>query len=100
MDQEQTGPAAISRARLGEGADGDVVGLPHLQLAELHPTEETRARRKLKKAEKTNPPRSAKAIHKNTRADSSVENKMGFFTASQRTWGTLRHSILSREVPQ
>ena len=52
MDKKQTGPAAISRARLGEGADGDAVGLPHLQLAELDPAEKTRSRRRLKKAEK------------------------------------------------
>ena len=37
MDQEQVGPAAVSRAGVGEGANGNAVGLPHLQLAELDP---------------------------------------------------------------
>jgi diguanylate cyclase len=33
VDQKQARAATISRARLGKGADGDAVGLPHLQLA-------------------------------------------------------------------
>ena len=37
MDQKQVGPAAVSRARAGEGANGNAVGLPHLQLAALDP---------------------------------------------------------------
>jgi hypothetical protein len=52
VDQKQARAATISRARLGKGADGDAVGLPHLQLAALDPLEEARSRRKLKRAEK------------------------------------------------
>ena len=33
VDQKQTGPAAVSCARFGEGADGDAVALPCLQPA-------------------------------------------------------------------
>src|SRR5713226_1905496 len=40
MDQKQVGPAAVSRARVGEGANGNAVGLPHLQPAALDPFEE------------------------------------------------------------
>jgi len=37
MDQEQAGAAAISCAGSGKGADGNVVGLPHIQPAALDP---------------------------------------------------------------
>src|SRR5207245_3904152 len=40
MDQKQVGPAAVSRARAREGANGNAVGLPHLQLAALDSLEE------------------------------------------------------------
>jgi len=35
VDQKQAGPAAVSRARFSESADGDALGLLHLQLATL-----------------------------------------------------------------
>ena len=35
MDQKQAGPAAVSCPRFSEGADGNALGLPHLQLATL-----------------------------------------------------------------
>jgi Transposase DDE domain len=48
--------AAVSRARLGKGADGNAVGLSHLQLAALDPLEKTSdRRRKLRKPEEQIP---------------------------------------------
>jgi hypothetical protein len=35
MDQKQAGAAAVSRARFNESADGDAVGLFHLEPAKL-----------------------------------------------------------------
>src|SRR6266566_428222 len=35
VDQKQVGSATVSRSRVGQGANGVAVGLPHLQLATL-----------------------------------------------------------------
>src|SRR5713226_118338 len=89
VDQKQVGPAAVSRARVGEGANGDAVGLPHLQLAALDPLEKPIQRRgkleqKLKRQNLSDQPEHSKK-HALT---PSKENAAGFFTASNRGRGT------------
>ena len=52
VDLEQAGTAAISPARVAESANGNAMGLPHLQPAALDALEKTRDRhRKLREAQ-------------------------------------------------
>src|SRR5713226_7027997 len=50
LDQKQTGTAPIPPARLGQSANGNALGLPHLQPATVDPTAQaaSRIRRRLK----------------------------------------------------
>jgi hypothetical protein len=55
MDQKQIRLAAIPRTRVGKGANGNVVGLPHLQLAALDRLEEPIQHRGNLKTQTANP---------------------------------------------
>src|SRR5260370_5556150 len=50
LDQKQTGTAPVPPARLGQSANGNALGLPHLQPATVDPTAQaaSRIRRRLK----------------------------------------------------
>src|SRR5260370_36057940 len=90
VDQEQTGSQTVSRARTSESADGDALGLPHLQPAALDPLEEaSHGRRKLGRKREENPERSARTTTKNSHSDLLNENTMTFFTASYLAKGAV-----------
>src|SRR5260370_1764508 len=52
LDQKQTGTAPVPPARLGQSANGNALGLPHLQSATVDPTAQaaSRIRRRLKRS--------------------------------------------------
>src|SRR5271157_290064 len=47
LDQKQTGIAPVSPARTGQGANGNALGLPHLQPATMDPAAQTTSRTRL-----------------------------------------------------
>src|SRR5712691_9704440 len=47
LDQKQTGAAPVSPARPGQSANGNALGLPHLQPATMDPTPQTASRNRL-----------------------------------------------------
>src|SRR5229473_2875758 len=97
LDQKQTGTAPIPPARLGQSANGNALGLPHLQPATVDPTAQaaSRIRRRLK-PQRRDRSREASYANQTTLPLSHLQPSRsfwgmgsGFFTASIReTWGT------------
>src|SRR6266852_3407315 len=97
LDQKQTGTAPIPPARLGQSANGNALGLPHLQPATVDPTAQaaSRIRRRLK-PQRRDRSREASYANQTTLPLSHLQPSRsfwgmgsGFFTASKREkWRT------------
>src|SRR5713101_1744727 len=91
LDQKQTGTAPVPPARLGQSANGNALGLPHLQPATVDPTAQaaSRIRRRLK-PQRRDRSREAPYANQTTLPLSHLHSTLallwgmgsGFFTAS------------------
>ena len=97
LDQKQTGIAPVPPARPGQSANGNALGLPHLQPARVDPPAQTTNRNRLnpqqRETEFEKTPAQTKLrlhfpqpLHPPSLVFMAIEG--GFFTASNReTWG-------------
>ena len=101
MDQEHVGPAAVSRARVGEGANGNAVGLPRLQLAALDPLEKPIQRPgKLEQEVKRQILSDPSKQSKKSRSDSFKEKRHGFLHGFTRRVGHPATKLRRQAPPQ
>src|SRR6266849_6351927 len=109
LDQKQTGTAPIPPARLGQSANGNALGLPHLQPATVDPTAQaaSRIRRRLK-PQRRDRSREAPYANQTTLPLSHLHSTLaplwgmgsGFFTASLfEKWPPDRPISFPRDLP-